>query len=176
MIRYRSLRRQDVKEVQAVALRAWKYSYRNIYSPKTIARQVAEYYSDKSFDNIFSRLETGESWFDVALDGGLVVGYANGGRRTQQWTSPFRQAPASNLPLGWELFRIYLLPEYIGKGIGRRLLLRWELFLRKSGVREYTVYVHSKNKVGKDFYRRSGLVRARKLDRGPTSQCFAKEI
>ncbi len=69
MIRYRSLRRQDVKEVQAVALRAWKHTYRSIYSYRTIARQVAEYYSDKSFDDILPRLETRGSWFDVALDG-----------------------------------------------------------------------------------------------------------
>ncbi len=137
---------------------------------------MAEYYSDKSFDVILPRVETRESWFDVALDGRRVVGYANGGRRTRPWGSPFRKAQVRNLRLGWELFRIYLFPEYIGKGIGRRLLLRWEAFLRQNGVRGYTVYVHSRNKMGKDFYRRSGLARARKLDRGPTSQCFAKEL
>ncbi len=105
-----------------------------------------------------------------------MVGYANGGRRTRPWRSPFRKAQVRNLPLGWELFRIYLLPEYIGKGTGRRLLLRWEEFLSERGVRKYAVYIHSKNKIGKDFYRKNGLIRAKELDRGPTSQCFVKEL
>jgi ribosomal protein S18 acetylase RimI-like enzyme len=176
MIRYREFRKQDVKDVHAVALAAWKYTYKTIYVRETIEKRVAEYYSDSSFESMIPRLKRKEAWFDIALDGGRVVGYANGGRRTRPWRSPFRNSRARDLPLGWELLRIYLLPGYIGKGIGRGLLLRWEEFLRRNGLQGYTVYVHSKNTIGKDFYRKSGLSRSRKLDRGRTSLCFVREF
>jgi hypothetical protein len=36
--------------------------------------------------------------------------------------------------------------------------------------------MHSKNKLAKEFYLRNGLIRAKELDRGPTSSCFVKKL
>lgn len=161
MTKYRALQWKDVTQVQAVALKAWKYTYRNIYLLRTIKRNVANYYSTESFQKFhFPRMRTGDEWFYVAVDGKWIIGYSNIGKVKQ----------------GWELFRIYLLSEYIGKGIGRKLLQLGERFLTKKRARSYFLYVHSKNKLGKRFYLRNGFVRVKKKDRGPTSQYLEKKL
>jgi len=70
-----------------------------------------------------------------------VIGFCNIGQ-TQQ---------------GVELFRIYLLPEFVGQGIGGLLLARGEQYLRKQGFSSYFCFVHSTNEVGKRFYEKQGF-------------------
>lgn len=161
MIRYRALLKRDVKQVQAVALKAWRYTYRNIYTLRTIRRYVSRYYSDESFANfVLPATMKGIDWFYVALDDGDVIGYAHVGKRRA----------------GWELFRIYLLPRYFGKGIGRRLLQLCEKALRRKRAKSYFLFVHSGNKLGKAFYLRNGFVRVKSKDRGQTSLCLEKKL
>jgi ribosomal protein S18 acetylase RimI-like enzyme len=50
------------------------------------------------------------------------------------------------------LYRIYLLPAYIGQGIGRKLLEHGEKFLMEHGVNTYSCFVHKDNEIGKRFY------------------------
>ena len=161
MIQYRPLLKRDVKPIQAVALKAWKYTYRNIYSPKTIQRYVSSYYSDESFEKfVLPTTRKGIDSFYVALDGRKLIGYAHVGKRRE----------------GWELFRIYLLPRYIGKGIGKRLLHLCERALKRKRAGSYFLFVHSGNKLGKDFYLRNGFVRVKRRDRGSTSLCLEKKL
>ena len=56
-----------------------------------------------------------------------------------------------------KLYRIYLLPDYIGQGLGRRLLERGETFLLEHGINTYFCFVHKDNEMGKRFYIRSGF-------------------
>ncbi len=51
-----------------------------------------------------------------------------------------------------ELFRLYLLPAYIGKGVGRQLLERGEAFLVTQGVLHYCCFVQQNNALGQRFY------------------------
>ena len=137
------------------------YTYRNIYTPKTIRRYVSSYDSEESFTNFVLPATTkGTDWFYVALDDGDVIGYAHVGKRRA----------------GWGLFHIYLLPRYIGKGIGRRLLQLCEKALRLKRAKSYFLFVHSGNKLGKAFYLRNGFVRVKSRDRGRTSLCLEKKL
>src|SRR6266702_4067612 len=117
MVRYRVLRRKDVPEVQSVALKAWKFAYRRYgLSLKLIQKFVLERYSTDSFEKtVLASIKKGEAQFYLATDKGKIIGYSNTGPGV--W--------------GWELYRIYLLPEYIGKGVGKRLLLLCEDFLQE---------------------------------------------
>ncbi len=159
-----------------MALKAWEFTYRNIYAPSTIRRQVAEYYAAERLKASIQRSERRESCFEVALDNGKPVGYANVGRTRGSWRNPFLPKGKAYRTSAWELFRIYLRPEYIGKGIGKELLHRCEEFLRGEKAKQYSVYVHARNKLGKKFYLRNGFVRAKELDHGPTSPCYVKKL
>ena len=161
MIRYRTLRKRDVEQIQAVALKAWRHTYKNIYKPKTIRRYVSSYYSDESFANfVLPAIMKGADWFYVALEDGDVIGYAHVGKRRA----------------GWELFRIYLLPRYIGKGIGKRLMQLCEKALKAKRANSYFLFVHSGNKLGKAFYLRNGFIRVKSRNRGRTSLCLEKKL
>ncbi len=159
-MQYRLIKRGDVKQVQSVALAVWKYTYRNIYSPKRIEKYVSSYYSDKSFGRLFSALKKGNESFFVAVKSRKIVGYAHAGKEKK----------------GWELRRIYLLPKYIGKGIGRGLLARIERWLRRKGAGRYFVLVHSKNSIGINFYVSSGFARVKRKDESSTSWYFEKRL
>ena len=58
---------------------------------------------------------------------------------------------------GIELFRIYLLPEFFGQGIGGLLLAKGEQYLSQQGLSSYFCFVHSANELGKRFYKKQGF-------------------
>ena len=149
-----------MKQVQSVALRSWKFTYRNIFSTRTIRRRVSTYYSARSFDqDVFPRVRRGYDWFYVAVDGNRVVGYSHITRGR----------------MGWELLRIYLLPRYMGKGIGKKLLQLGERFLRRKKADGYYVFAHRRNRPAVQFYARNGFVRASRKDtRGEV--CLEKRL
>ena len=161
MVTYRKLRRKDVGQIQKVALKAWMYTYRRIYTRRNIRKFVSSYYSNERFEKVvFPAIKKGQACFHVALDENRIIGYSHVGK-----TKP-----------GWELLRIYLLPQYIGKVIGRKLLHLSEGFLKKRGARIYFVTAHARNQLGISFYRRNGFVRMKRKDEGPTSICFVKRL
>ena len=119
------------------------------------------------------RGEEGDS-FVVACDE-VLIGYANGGMIRNPWKNPSRSGGKVYRISGWELQRTYLLPEYIGQGIGRKLLDRWERFLRGKRAGRYYVTYNSKNRLARDFYSRNGFTRAKELDDG-ISHCAVKRL
>jgi ribosomal protein S18 acetylase RimI-like enzyme len=169
---YRELNREDIRQVQEVALKAWRRTYRHIYSPSSIEHQVSNYYSTENLEGILQGVRQKKLYFQVAIDNERIVGYVNGGRNGD----PFLPKGRAHKTSGWELFRIYLLPDYIGRGIGKELLHLWEGFLREKKARRYSVYIEPKNKLGNEFYLRNGFVRANKLDRGFSSPCLVKKL
>ncbi len=160
MVRYRVLRRADVPEVQAVALKAWMAAYRKTVPLSMIRRFVSQRYSTSSFEDlVFPSIGRGESQFYLATDNGRIVGYSNAGKG--EW--------------GWELYRIYLLPEYIGRDIGKKLLHLAEDFLREKKARKYHLYVYVKNKPAIEFYYRNGFKRLKQKDK-PPEICLDKTL
>lgn len=151
MIRFRILKKSDVPEVQKVARKSWMHTYGKTDPVSVIEGFLSRRYSDRSFEKVFQSIAKGNSQFNLAVDGRKIVGYANV-RRGQK---------------GWELYRIYLLPDYIGKGIGKELLKLGEQFFKEKNARKYYVYVYTRNKPALDFYSRNGFVRIRARDKKP---------
>ena len=162
MARYRVLKQQDVPEIQEVALKAWMYNYpRYGVRVSTVKKFVRERYSAQSFEKyVFPSIQKGRSQFYVATDKKKIIGYANAGRG--EWS--------------WELYRIYLLPEYIGKGIGKKLLQLSEKFLRSRKAGKYHCYVYKRNLEGLAFYMRNGFVRLEGKDKNKSEVCLEKRL
>ena len=162
MVRYRVLRRKDVPEVQAVALKAWMFAYRRYgLSLKLIQRFVSERYSTDCFEKtVFPSIQKGTSQYYLATDKGKIIGYSNTGPGA--W--------------GWELHRIYLLPEYIGRGVGKKLLQLCEAFLREKKARRYHAYVWEKNKAALDFYKRNGFTKLEGKNKNKVEICMEKKL
>jgi len=137
----RPLKESDAPRIQAVALEAWQYTYRNIFDQQFIENFVHRNYALERILSLFPRLRSGTMFFHVAEHESKVVGFCHIGIDGKTA----------------ELYRIYLLPAYIGQGLGRGLLERGEQFLREHEINRYFCYVHKDNDVGKRFYARSGF-------------------
>jgi ribosomal protein S18 acetylase RimI-like enzyme len=139
----RPLQTADLQQIHDVALISWQGTYHGVFEPAVIAQYVQTYYHPDQLRSMLALIERGETFFEVALDGQQIVGFCQIG---------FTPQGAARL------FRIYLLPAYVGRGIGGTLVRRGEAWLGSKGVPEYGCYVHSANAVGKQFYERQGFI------------------
>lgn len=137
----RPLQESDATKIHGVALEAWKYTYGHIFDEQFIEDFVNRNYAPEAILSLFPRLQAGTMVFNVAEHESKLVGFCNIGI----------DGPVA------KLYRIYLLPDYIGQGLGRRLLERGETFLLEHGLNAYFCFVHKDNEIGKRFYLRSGF-------------------
>jgi ribosomal protein S18 acetylase RimI-like enzyme len=137
----RSITETDVPNIHAVALEAWNHTYRNIFEQPFMDNFVDQYYAPEAILSLFPRIQSGTMCFYVAEYESNVIGFYNIG---------IDQRIA-------ELYRIYLLPVYIGRGVGQKLLGLGEKFLLEHGIHTYFCYVHKDNETGKHFYFRSAF-------------------
>jgi diamine N-acetyltransferase len=138
---YRSFTEADAAAVHDVVLESWKYTYRTIFDSAFIENFVRNNYAPERLTSLVPRIQNGEMFFHLAVIESQVVGFCNIGITAQ----------------GAQLFRIYLLPSYIGQGIGRSLLHLGEAFIAAKGLNSYFCFVHKDNELGKTFYFRNGF-------------------
>lgn len=137
----RAFNEGDARHVHDVAFEAWRFTYRDIYPAAYIREFLNVHYAPEQLKRLASGVAAGEVFFDVAEHRSRIVGFCHIG--------PTRE--------GAELFRIYLLPEFIGQGIGGELLGCGEAFLLAREWRSYFCFVHPSNEIGKRFYENHGF-------------------
>jgi ribosomal protein S18 acetylase RimI-like enzyme len=145
----RPIRESDVPNLHAVALEAWQYTYRMIFDPQFIENFVNRNYAPEAILSLFPRIQSGFMFFYVAEHKAKVIGFCNIGINKQIA----------------ELYRIYLLPTYLGQGIGRRFLELGETFVVAHGIDSYSCFVHKSNEIGKRFYLASDFKHVAEKDR-----------
>jgi ribosomal protein S18 acetylase RimI-like enzyme len=138
---YRSLRTSDVDAVLAVTREAWQFTYATIFDAAFIDQFARTNYAPERLRALVPLVEAHQMFFEVALDADRIIGFCNIGMTAR----------------GAELFRIYLRPAYIGRGIGSTLLERGEGFMRTCEFPTYYCFVHKDNELGKRFYLRHGF-------------------
>jgi ribosomal protein S18 acetylase RimI-like enzyme len=138
---FRKLTVDDVGDVQRVALEAWRHTYKNIFEEKFIDDFIASNYSPDQLARLVPEIQSGQMFFHVAEISSSIVGFCNTAITDQ----------------GVKLWRIYVLPQYIGKGIGHRLLELSERFVVDRGFKDYSCLVHKNNDLGKRFYMKQGF-------------------
>ena len=139
--KYRQLSKSDFEKIYEVALEAWNYTYKDIFSPTYIENYVDKFYSTEAMQKQLLLVEKGEMFFEVAEEKN-VIGFCNIQIKNNDKA---------------ELLRIYLKPLYIGNGVGKKLLLHGEDFLISKGVKKLYYYAHKKNKLGRQFYLKNGF-------------------
>ncbi len=141
MISFEPLQIHNSRKLKEVALKSWLFTYKNIYSEDFIKKFIEKNYSQEAVKNALRWAEKNNGWNYIAKDGEKIVGYITIGPHEKTW----------------RLWRIYLLPEYIGKGIGNELLQLGEAFLKKQKAKSYFTFVHKNNEIGKKFYLKNGF-------------------
>ena len=108
---------------------------------------VNKYYSDKSLQNSLESVRKRKDCFIVAEKNKKIIGFIHAGMKTKNTG---------------ELHRFYLDTKFIGKGIGKLLLVKAEKFLKSKGCRKYFTFVNKNGKRAPEFYMRNGFQRVPK--------------
>lgn len=140
LISVRRGRPRDAGEIAAAHDAAWRDAYRGLIPGRELERMIAR---------------RGAAWWGGAIRAGMrvlvldfdesVAGYVTyGGSR---W-------PA--LPYAGEIFELYLTPEFIGAGFGRRLFEAARRELAAQGMGATVVWALAQNERAIAFYRHLG--------------------
>jgi GNAT superfamily N-acetyltransferase len=153
-IEIRELNDTDIEGVARVRIRGWRHAYRGV---------VPQEFLDGMRPELFAaRLRAalpGEPRDRVHLVADLrgtgVIGWAHPGTyRPDDFIDKEEEEAAS-----WgELYALYLLPEYLGHGVGRALMGASTRWLAARGHRRMRLWVLRGNAPGRRFYSRAGLV------------------
>lgn len=136
--------------VQATALAAWQATYHAIFDADTIRNYVATYYAMEHLQSLVVPATSGQIYFETVAEDERIVGFCHIGVQQNE---------------GY-LFRIYLLPEAQGRGLGSAFLERGEHWLRQQHIFSYGCFVHPANTPALRFYERSGFVAVPERDAG----------
>lgn len=133
----------DAKSMAFVHRTTWRTSYAKFIDKSTIRAFSAED-SEERFRG-FLQDERCRSFVAVTPIDGKVVGIATGG--------PVRKTPSV---CDAELYRLHVLPEFQGCGVGTRLMLRIVLALKEEGFSHMMVRVFSDNPARLFYEQRGG--------------------
>jgi ribosomal protein S18 acetylase RimI-like enzyme len=149
----------DVPALAAVHLESWLATYRGIIADDyldALDRATFEGYHRPRFAGEGQRNDPNMP-FVVACDGaGEMIGFARGGptRTTSPTGDPLPGNPQQRFSA--ELYAIYLLPRYLGCGVGRAMFHQVVRELIELKHRSMCVWVLGTNPLGRRFYERMG--------------------
>jgi ribosomal protein S18 acetylase RimI-like enzyme len=139
-IEIRRARPSDAESLAAVHELAWRTAYLGIIPgaelDELIVRRRTEWWE--------GAIRKG-SRISILVFGGTVAGYTNYGRNR-----------ARSLPYTWEIYELYLRPEFQRRGFGRRLFEAARRDLTGSGVDSLIVWTLSDNAPAVAFFRALG--------------------
>lgn len=145
---------RDVPGIQRVAEHAWTATYGDILSQETIDTALAEWYASAA---LLEQIQRSDVAYHVAVDGAVPLGYISGG--------------GTEGDLG-EVGAIYVHPDHWRRGIGGRLLERFETDARTHDWNPIQIRVLAQNDISRGFYETHGYER---IDQG-TVALFGEEV
>jgi GNAT superfamily N-acetyltransferase len=138
-MRLRPAEPDDAMAVARVHVRSWQVAYRTLLPDDYLDRLRPE---DRAARYNFGNLDVRKPWTIVAIEEGMIVGFAT--------TGPSREA---DLPAHGELFALYVDPPHWGRGIGLALISAARARLREIGFRNAVLWVLEGNVRAERFYR-----------------------
>jgi ribosomal protein S18 acetylase RimI-like enzyme len=143
---------QDTEQIAYVHVGSWRTTYMNIISDDFLSGLSIER-RKKSWEWTFNNLNKDEKIF-VFEDNGKIVGFVNGGRNR-----------SVDYNYDSELYAIYLLEEYQGKGYGRQLFNKLVGELIERGYDSMMLWVLEANSSIRFYERLGGIVLGRKTEK-----------
>ena len=135
---------EDAHKIQQVARKTWHAAYDTVLGVQSVDETVDSWYDTERL--ITDDIEPPERLLFVATTEGTVIGFAEA-------------VPDSTDEALAHLYRIYVTPEYWGRGIGSTLLAHIETHLNERGFDRLELSVIAENEVGVSFYEKHGFHR-----------------
>jgi GNAT superfamily N-acetyltransferase len=143
-MRIREAEPKDARPIAEIHVRAWQTAYRGQLTDDYLEGLTVEDRLEHHRRGLEQPMPEWRTW--VAEDGGDTVGFAV--------TGPSQDADAD--PKTGEVYAIYLEPERMGTGVGRRLFAHAVDDLRERGFRTATLWVLETNERTRRFYEVAG--------------------
>lgn len=141
------VRPEDLASLRAVSLRTFVDTFAHLNTPENMAKYVAE---RLSLEQLGQELADSNSAFYFAELSGQRIGYLKVNYGAAQ--TDLREADSL------EIERIYVVQEWLGKGVAQALLAHAETLARASGMRSIWLAVWEENPRAIRFYEKSGFV------------------
>jgi ribosomal protein S18 acetylase RimI-like enzyme len=135
MIRVRRAALADAEAVREVGVKTWPVAYDGLASPEFVVDGLAAWWSPEAVERGITKGIT-----LVALDEDQVVGMVGLGREGEFWV----------------MWKLYVLPEYQGRGVGKALL-DGAIAALPDGTPELLLDVLVTNEPAIRFYRKHGF-------------------
>lgn len=119
---------------------AWRFAYRGVLPGAELERMIAR---------------RGPIWWDEAVRRRVPILVLDSGRSVCGYAT-FGASRARTLPYRAELYELYIQPEYVGMGFGRRLLRTVQQRLARRGHDTFCVWCLADNDLGCGFYTHIG--------------------
>ena len=133
---------QDAKTISHIHASSWKSAYRGI-----IPQQYLDELQDDFWVNAF------QGWIEADTVTVLLI-YD---QESAAGCVAYGKSRDKKLPEWGEIVSLYLLPEYLGKGYGRKLLQAALDDLKIAGYNSVYLWVLENNEIAKKFYERNGF-------------------
>ncbi|HDR7793811.1 TPA: GNAT family N-acetyltransferase [Bacillus luti] len=138
-IRIRRAMKDDIPGIVKVHVDSWKTTYKEIFTDEVLHNVTYEQ-REKQWENIFQKDGNHQFRFVAETLNGTIIGFIDGGiERTGTYNCD------------GELYAIYLLQEYQGMKIGRKLFQALLSECRKNNMQSLLVWVVATNP-SKKFY------------------------
>ena len=147
MFMVRPARMKDRAAIADVAAVTWRATYGEIFTPDYMTNFLRRAYAP---ERLAQTMLAPSNCFLVATAGDTPIGFGQVGPAFT------RRDAASLVPA--DLHRLYVLPAWQRRGVGRALLAALETWLTGREVREYGCFVHARNGRGIAFYTAQGFV------------------
>lgn len=129
----------DPTEISSIYEKSWKHAYKGIVPQDYLDSIPSGRWAEKISSGAMKSL--------VIEDNGRLIGTAA--------ICPSRWKKFSSYG---EIVSIYLLPEYMGKGFGSKLLERAFSELRTLGFKDILLWVLEENESARKFYEKNGMI------------------
>jgi GNAT superfamily N-acetyltransferase len=139
---------EDAATLGGIGGRAWNLTYRGIVPDSVLDEWAA--HAEQGWRNAFANLPAGGPWRAWVADaGGTILGYTTTSPAKDEWLPPPDGAG--------EVTNLYLEPDAIGSGVGRRLYEHAVDDLRERGFNPLVIWAFRDNARARRFYERMGL-------------------
>ena len=139
MLNITQAEKKDIPLIRKLALIAFPETYKDILSPKQIEYMLDWMYSEKSLNEQF--------------DNGHIYHIGQHDGKACAYTSVEKQAPDL-----WHLQKIYILPEYQHKGIGKLMFEHAINFIKKTSQEAKRIELNvNRYNSAKTFYEKMGM-------------------
>jgi len=138
----------DINQVATMHMNAWREAYRGVFP---------NYVLDKLKPNDFS-----EKWYSWLKDP-LRVNWIVQSKGKFSGFISFGNTENENIVTNWEIFAIYIDPNYWRQGIGKNLMTSCMDFLKDNEISQVRLWVVQQNIGAQGFYENLGFIKTHKI-------------